>query len=80
MEGDAYLGELASGIIYLLAGTRLVLLGVRTGEAPERLLGGRGSAPPIPPGAAEGERRPLRAFGLQSNVSLVTLWADPDAE
>ena len=39
MEGDAYLGELASGIIYLLAGTRLVLLGVRTGEAPERLLG-----------------------------------------
>ncbi|MCH7645115.1 MAG: hypothetical protein IH974_09805 [Myxococcales bacterium] len=39
MEGDAYLGELASGIIYLLAGTRLVLLGVRTREAPERLLG-----------------------------------------
>ena len=39
MEGGAYLGELASGIIYLLAGTRLVLLGVRTGETPERLLG-----------------------------------------
>ncbi len=39
MEGDAYFGELASGIIYLLAGTRLVLLGIRTGEAPERLLG-----------------------------------------
>ena len=26
MEGGAYVGELASGIIYLLAGTRLVLL------------------------------------------------------
>ncbi len=39
MEGDAYLGELAAGVIYLLAGARLVLLGARTGEAPERLLG-----------------------------------------
>jgi hypothetical protein len=39
MEGDAYLGELAAGIIYMLAGTRLVLLGARTGETPERLLG-----------------------------------------
>jgi hypothetical protein len=39
VEGDAYLGELAVGIIYMLAGIRLVLLGVRTGETPERLLG-----------------------------------------
>ncbi len=39
MEGDAYLGELAVGIVYMLAGARLVLLGVRTGEIPERLLG-----------------------------------------
>ena len=39
MEGDAYLGELVAGIIYMLAGTRLVLLGLRTRETPERLLG-----------------------------------------
>ena len=39
MEGDAYLGELLAGIIYLLAGARLALLGIRTGEIPERFLG-----------------------------------------
>jgi hypothetical protein len=39
LEGNAYLGELSAGIIYLLAGARLVLLGIRTNEAPERFLG-----------------------------------------
>jgi len=39
MEGNAYLGELSAGIIYLLAGIRLVLLSIRTAEIPERLLG-----------------------------------------
>jgi len=39
LEGNAYLGELLAGIIYLLAGARLTLLGIRTGEAPERFLG-----------------------------------------
>jgi hypothetical protein len=39
LEGNAYLSELAAGIIYLLAGVRLVSLGIRTGESPERLLG-----------------------------------------
>jgi hypothetical protein len=39
MEGDAYLTELVVGIIYVLAGARLSLLGARTGEIPERLLG-----------------------------------------
>jgi hypothetical protein len=39
LEGDAYLGELLAGIIYLLAGARLALLGIRTGEIPERFLG-----------------------------------------
>jgi hypothetical protein len=39
VEGDAYLGELLAGIIYLLAGARILLLGARTGEIPERFLG-----------------------------------------
>jgi len=39
MEGNAYLGELAAGVIYLLAGARLVLLSIRTAEMPERFLG-----------------------------------------
>lgn len=39
MEANAYLSELVAGIIYLLAGVRLVSLGIRTGETPERLLG-----------------------------------------
>jgi hypothetical protein len=39
LEGNAYLGEFAAGIIYLLAGARLMLLGIRTGETPERFLG-----------------------------------------
>jgi hypothetical protein len=39
MEDHAYLGELLSGIVYLIAGLRLLRLGRRTGEAPERLLG-----------------------------------------
>jgi hypothetical protein len=39
LEGNSYLGELSAGIIYLLAGARLVLLGIRTGETPELLLG-----------------------------------------
>lgn len=39
MEGDSYLGEMVAGIIYMLAGIRLGLLGLRTREIPERLLG-----------------------------------------
>jgi hypothetical protein len=39
LEGNSYLGELSAGIIYVLAGARLALLGIRTGEAPERFLG-----------------------------------------
>ena len=39
MEDHAYIGELAASIIYLLAGVRLILLGIRTTEVPERLLG-----------------------------------------
>jgi hypothetical protein len=39
MEGHAYIGELIGGIVYLVAGFRLLRLGGRTGEAPERLLG-----------------------------------------
>ena len=39
MEGHAYLGELIGGIVYLIVGFRLLRLGGRTGEAPERLLG-----------------------------------------
>jgi hypothetical protein len=40
MEGDSYLGELVAGFVYMLAGARLVMLGIRTEEIPERLLGG----------------------------------------
>jgi hypothetical protein len=39
MEGQAYIGELLAGIVYLIAGARLLWLGQRTGESPERLLG-----------------------------------------
>ena len=39
MEDHAYIGELLAGIVYLIAGVRLLRLGKRTGEAPERLLG-----------------------------------------
>lgn len=39
MEGHAYIGELIGGIVYLIAGVRLLQLGRRTGETPERLLG-----------------------------------------
>ena len=39
MEGHAYLGELLAGVVYLIAGIRLLRLSQRTGEAPERLLG-----------------------------------------
>jgi hypothetical protein len=39
MEDQAYLGELAAAVIYLVVGTRLLRLASRTGEAPERLLG-----------------------------------------
>ena len=39
METNAYLSELVAGIIYLLAGARLVSLGIRTGQTPERFLG-----------------------------------------
>jgi hypothetical protein len=39
MESHAYIGELIGGIVYLIAGFRLLRLGGRTGEAPERLLG-----------------------------------------
>jgi heme/copper-type cytochrome/quinol oxidase subunit 4 len=39
MEDDAYIGGAIAGLLYLVAGTRLARLSVRTGEAPERLLG-----------------------------------------
>jgi hypothetical protein len=39
MEDNAYIGELLAGIVYLIAGARLLRLGRRTREAPERLLG-----------------------------------------
>jgi hypothetical protein len=39
MEGHAYIGELLGGIVYLIAGVRLLRMGQRTGETPERLLG-----------------------------------------
>ena len=39
MEDHAYIGELLAGIVYLIAGVRLLRLGERTGEVPERLLG-----------------------------------------
>jgi len=39
MEDNAYIGELIGGLVYLIVGLRLVRLGQRTGEAPERLLG-----------------------------------------
>ena len=39
MEDHAYLGELVAAIAYLTAGVRLLRLSLRTGEAPERLLG-----------------------------------------
>jgi len=40
MEDQAYIGELLAGIIYLIVGARLLRLGERTGEVPERLRGG----------------------------------------
>lgn len=39
MEDHAYIGELLAGIVYLIAGFRLLRLGQRTRKAPERLLG-----------------------------------------
>jgi len=39
MEDHAYIGELLAGIVYLIAGVRLLRLGRRTGKLPERLLG-----------------------------------------
>jgi len=39
MEGNAYIGELLAGAVYLITGIRLLRLSQRTGEAPERLLG-----------------------------------------
>ena len=38
MEDNAYIGELIGGAIYLIVGVRLLWLGQRSGEAPERLL------------------------------------------
>jgi len=40
VEENAYIGELLAGFFYLLAGIRLLRLASRTGEAPERILGG----------------------------------------
>ncbi len=40
MEDHAYIGELLAGIVYLIVGSRLLRLGQRTREVPERLLGG----------------------------------------
>jgi hypothetical protein len=39
MEDNAYIGELLAGIVYLIAGVRLLRLGQRTGQVPEKLLG-----------------------------------------
>ena len=39
MEDHAYIGELLAGIVYLIVGVRLLRLGQRTGEVPEKLLG-----------------------------------------
>ncbi len=39
MEDQAYIGELLAGIVYLTVGVRLLRLGWRTGEVPEKLLG-----------------------------------------
>jgi hypothetical protein len=39
MADGAYLVELAASLFYLLVGARLLWLGQRTGEAPERFLG-----------------------------------------
>jgi hypothetical protein len=39
MEENAYIGGAIAGLFYLIAGIRLFRLSLRTGEAPERLLG-----------------------------------------
>jgi hypothetical protein len=39
MKESAYIGGVAAGLAFLIAGTRLLRLSVQTGEAPERLLG-----------------------------------------
>ena len=39
MEDHAYIGELLAGFVYLIVGIRLLRLGQRTREVPERLLG-----------------------------------------
>jgi hypothetical protein len=39
LESHAYIGELLAGIVYLIVGVRLLRLGRRSGEVPERLLG-----------------------------------------
>jgi hypothetical protein len=38
MENNAYIGELIGGVVYLIVGVRLLWLGQRSGETPERLL------------------------------------------
>ena len=40
MANHAYIGEVLATVVYLIAGVRLLRLGQRTGETPERLLGG----------------------------------------
>jgi len=40
MENHAYIGDVLATVVYLIAGVRLLRLGQRTGETPERLLGG----------------------------------------
>ena len=39
MEGHAYIGELLAGVVYFTVAVRLLRLGQRTGEFPEKLLG-----------------------------------------
>ncbi len=39
MDGVFYIGTAISGLLYFVAGTRLLRLGLRTGETPEYLLG-----------------------------------------
>ena len=39
MDGIFYTGTAIAGLLYFVAGTRLLRLGLRTGETPEHLLG-----------------------------------------
>ncbi len=38
MQDNAYIGECIAGFVFIIVGVRLLRLGIRTGEIPERLL------------------------------------------